>query len=587
MRYAAFTLIFLALFFNSSVYAQQSTLTGTVEQSYDEEIYVLLYPGEAYGRNWLGQPLDTVMVADGSFELLVNPGSYVVVLEGAQHDRISFPALLPTGVSEKVALTLAPFHIAQAIDSVALIGEFNGWKQENSIALHRRDSRWVTEETAALDTGGQYQFLINGKQRTYVPTLPTKINGIRGQLHNYYQGDAIEFDSADMPVRSVSSSVSWPDGSINANYQTLRDSLLVIEQERRALIPAIFSGELVGEEAQDKALIYWDRFGSLYEKYASRFPQIVAENRLTDLLYLHPVMIKASQLEQQSAVEKTYDSLFQSAQFDNFMSRIHEITATLDPQSYLMDPYPIPRLARLDQYLSRSMYLRNAYSLNEDHYYQYMVDYADSALDDEKAATILFMLSYEYLREENASDKGISVLEKLKAEYPESEEVKLGAVDKQLTGMRTIAGKAAPEFAVKTLAGDSLRLTDLAGKYVYIDFWGSWCRPCLDEFPNLIALSEAFSTDQLQIVGLAQDREPNLRKYLEEHPLPYPNALAPQVVEAYGITSFPTTFLISPSGVIIAKNLRGENLAELVKNKIESHEATATKTEKSETEQKY
>ncbi|MEM9931906.1 MAG: hypothetical protein AAF840_19125, partial [Bacteroidota bacterium] len=92
----------------------------------------------------------------------------------------------------------------------------------------------------------------------------------------------------------------------------------------------------------------------------------------------------------------------------------------------------------------------------------------------------------------------------------------------------------------------------------------------------------AFPTDQLQIVGLAQDREPSLRKYLEKNPLPYPNALAPQAIEAYGITSFPTTFLISPSGMIIAKNLRGESLPELVKSEIESHEATATKTEESE-----
>ncbi|MEM9830027.1 MAG: redoxin domain-containing protein [Bacteroidota bacterium] len=576
MRHILTTFFLLTLILNG--YAQSATLMGTVEQSYDEEIYVLLYRGEAYGRNWLGQPLDTVMVEDGSFAISAEPGAYAVVLEGVQHHRIIFPMLLPAGADEKTTVKLAPFHIKDTIDSVAIIGDFNDWKRENGIALHRQGSQWILADTSALSTDMQYQFVINGKYRTYVPSLPVKIDGTKGRFVNYYDSTTIEFDSTDIPVQYVSSSVSWPDRSINAAYQALRDSLLVAEQERYVVVPAIFKGK-AGEK---EAAVYWDRFDPLYEEYAPQFPQIIAENQLTDLIYMHPAMIQVRQLSEQSAEDKAYDSLFRSAQFDDFMTRVQKVTATLDPQSPLMEPRAIPRLASLDKYLARSAYLRDTYDLEEDHYHQYIVDYADSASDEEKAATILFSLSYEYLRAGKASDKGVNVLEKLQTEYPESYYVKEGAVDKQLTGMRTIAGKPAPAFAVKTLTGDSLHLADLSGKYVYIDFWGSWCRPCLDEFPNLIALSKAFPTDQLQIVGLAQDREPSLRKYLEEHPLPYPNALAPQAVEAYGITSFPTTFLISPSGMIIAKNLRGENLPELVKSEIESHEATATKTEESE-----
>lgn len=73
----------------------------------------------------------------------------------------------------------------------------------------------------------------------------------------------------------------------------------------------------------------------------------------------------------------------------------------------------------------------------------------------------------------------------------------------------------------------------------------------------------------MQVLGLANDNQETLTKYIKEAEIAYPNAIADEkLLETYGISSFPTTFLINPKGKIVAKNLRGEKLTELVKEKM-------------------
>ena len=470
-----------------SVQAQEATFKGTVEPLSEDTVSIFLYRGDAYGREWLGPPLDTLLTTEKHFELSPDPGAYTVVVERKQHNNLVFPLLLPPNATEEAQFVL-------------------------------------TSETA---------------------------------------------DSA--ATETSSSSVSWSETSNNPAYQSLRDSLLVFEQKQRTLIPLAVQGE--ADEAQLTA--YWNRLDAVLEQYAGRFPQIVAENRIINLRYLHPAMAQAFRLDETSADATAYDSLFRSGGFDDFMTQFLQAVEMLDPASYLATPDAVSLLVGLDEYLSQSAYLRKTYDLRKYHFHWYVLNYVDAVSDEEIGADILFRTSYEYLRRPDGATKGVEVLAKLKQQYPNSYYVQEGAVDTQLTGMRMTVGKTAPAFAVQTLAGDSLTLADLAGKYVYLDFWGSWCGPCIKELPNLKALAAAFSEDQLRVVGLAEDREKSLRAFLEKQPLPYPNALAPQAVRAYGITSFPTTFLISPNGVILAKNLRGDNLPQLVEEAIQAHEATA------------
>jgi peroxiredoxin len=88
------------------------------------------------------------------------------------------------------------------------------------------------------------------------------------------------------------------------------------------------------------------------------------------------------------------------------------------------------------------------------------------------------------------------------------------------------------------------------------------------EIPNVQNLAKA---NIVQVIGIANDKKEALRKFIEENGLTYPNAIATDdILNSYGITGFPTTYLISPDRKIITKNLRGENLVEQVQLKIDS-----------------
>ena len=142
---------------------------------------------------------------------------------------------------------------------------------------------------------------------------------------------------------------------------------------------------------------------------------------------------------------------------------------------------------------------------------------------------------------------------------------KNGVINRWNVQLSVLPGAQAPNIKFNTLDGKEVKLSDYKGQYIFIDFWGTWCRPCLEELPHNIALIEA-NIDNLIVLGLAKDSELKLKNFLSKKPLPYMNAvLSKEAQELFGVTSFPTTYLIDQNGVILSKGLKGENLTELIK----------------------
>lgn len=132
-------------------------------------------------------------------------------------------------------------------------------------------------------------------------------------------------------------------------------------------------------------------------------------------------------------------------------------------------------------------------------------------------------------------------------------------------------GDIAPPFTTRTLDGQEVKLSDLAGKYILLDFWATWCGPCLAETPALKALHEKYGSDErFVMVGLSLDSEPAAPlKYTQTNELNWEQWFLgdwseDSVTKLYGVRAIPSIWLIGPDGKVIAKGLRGPQLEEAV-----------------------
>ncbi|MGH0033529.1 MAG: TlpA family protein disulfide reductase [Myxococcota bacterium] len=115
-------------------------------------------------------------------------------------------------------------------------------------------------------------------------------------------------------------------------------------------------------------------------------------------------------------------------------------------------------------------------------------------------------------------------------------------------------GEKAPEFTAPRLdRGGQVQLSDYRGKVVYLDFWASWCGPCLVSLPLLEEMRRDFPADEFQIVAVNLDTETaKAKRFLAKTRVGYPSATDPNgsIPERFGLETMPTSYLIDRSGVV-------------------------------------
>jgi peroxiredoxin len=215
-----------------------------------------------------------------------------------------------------------------------------------------------------------------------------------------------------------------------------------------------------------------------------------------------------------------------------------------------------------------AMKLEKDYNRKEQEVLLYEWDFITDNLDSYMSALLL-----EVFMVENKVNKDsiIDIYESL------SNRIKVSDVGKNIADLLNQysdpieIGETAPDFTGPSVDGTNVTFSQVLGKVTLLDFWAAWCRPCRIENPNLVRMHKKYKDDGLQIVGVSLDRtKDQWLKAIEDDNLPWIHISNldfwnDPIARKYSIRAIPQSYLVDKNGVVIGKNLRGNDLEEKIK----------------------
>jgi peroxiredoxin len=132
-----------------------------------------------------------------------------------------------------------------------------------------------------------------------------------------------------------------------------------------------------------------------------------------------------------------------------------------------------------------------------------------------------------------------------------------------------VAGSTPPDFAAKDINGQAVKLSDLKGNVVLLDFWATWCPPCRVEIPNLLEIYRKFKDKKFILISVSLDHDLQAaRKFIADKEMGWVHIVdreaGREIAEKYQVEYIPSTFVINSKGKIEVSRLRGAELKDKI-----------------------
>jgi peroxiredoxin len=197
----------------------------------------------------------------------------------------------------------------------------------------------------------------------------------------------------------------------------------------------------------------------------------------------------------------------------------------------------------------------------------------------DELAQVLDRKAMLYQRVFKDDKKHQEILVQIAKDFPGSKQAKAAQEEAEMRKQQAeaekiqatlVKGNKFPEFEVKDLQGNPLSIANYKGKVVLLDFWATWCGPCVGELPNVLKTYEKHHNEGFEIIGISLDGEQKrLESFIADRRIPWRQYFdgkgwGNKLAVKYGVVSIPQTYLLDGTGTIIGRDLRGEQLEEAV-----------------------
>jgi len=535
-----------------------------------------------YGRvegDQLGEPKFYSASIKPEFSLKADPGQYTLAAYAFGYETYRESVFIKDAkIKIEAKITLVPFGIKPDIKLVKLYGEFGNWMFDSAVPMKKEGGAWVLKDPSVIKKGQQYKFMVDS---LFVCDLnnPKHVSDADWTaFNNVYDGGPVLFNPELYQPERLKSSAELSGLQYRKEFKGILSDLKSWENDMYAYRWKVRKASIEEKKQGFSDLV--KKLDNIEKKYPPLFNQMVLEKRISALYFMNPVL---ETLYQTAYVNGKPDTAMASKMMlsEPYVKMYRDnlnLMNQLDPKSYLINGEFANAAYYIGDNLEKYPELAKKLNVDKNYGYDFIVRFVKNCPNKQVCASVLFTSGLSYAMNEKV-EKATYLIGLLKKDYADEFYVGKGHADKVLASLKMAKGEEAPDFRIKTLTGDSLQLSKFRGKFVLVDFWGSWCGPCRGEVPNFKKLYETVSKDTLQMIGIAEDDSTALVKFIQEQKIPYPNAIGTKnkVMADYGINAFPTTLLVSPDGKIFAKQLRGVDLVKLVREKIKEYYTTLQK----------